>query len=194
MITDTQGPKSISPGELNRLIASGGPVELLDVRTPGEFESVHVPGARLVPLDELDAGAFLKQRGQADQPVYVLCQSGGRARKAIEKLRQAGFGGGVLVEGGTQAWIDAGLPVNRGAAKVISLERQVRIAAGSLVLTGVLLAYFVHPGFIGLSAFVGAGLVFAGVTDWCGMGLLLAKMPWNQKSACDSGSCCQTKN
>jgi rhodanese-related sulfurtransferase len=194
MTTDTQGPKSVSPGELNRLITSGRKVELLDVRTPGEFESVHVPGARLIPLDELDAGAFLKQRGEADQPVYVLCQSGGRARKAIEKLQQAGFGGGVLVEGGTQAWIDAGLPVTRDGAGVISLERQVRIAAGSLVLTGVLLAYFVHPGFIALSAFVGAGLVFAGVTDWCGMGLLLVKLPWNQKSAYASGSCCKTKN
>jgi hypothetical protein len=84
--------------------------------------------------------------------------------------------------------------VTRGAARVISLERQVRIAAGSLVLTGVLLTYFVHPGFIVLSAFVGAGLVFAGVTDWCGMGLLLAKMPWNQKSACASGCGCSTKN
>jgi rhodanese-related sulfurtransferase len=194
MMTDTQGQKSVSPVELNKTIASDGLVELLDVRTPGEFESAHVPGARLIPLDELDAGAFLKQRGQGAQPVYVLCQSGGRARKAIEKLQQAGFGGCVLVEGGTQAWIDAGLPVTRGATGVISLERQVRIAAGSLVLTGVLLANFVHPGFIGLSAFVGAGLVFAGVTDWCGMGLLLAKLPWNQKSACASGSCCQTKN
>ena len=193
MTTDTQGPKSVSPGELNRLIASGGPVELLDVRTPGEFESAHVPGARLMPLDELDAGAFLKQRGKAE-PVYVLCQSGGRARKAIEKLQQAGFGGGVLVEGGTQAWIDAGLPVTRGAAGVISLERQVRIAASSLVLTGVLLAYCVHPGFIILSAFVGAGLVFAGVTNWCGMGLLLTKLPWNQKTGCASGSCCEVKH
>jgi rhodanese-related sulfurtransferase len=194
MTTDMQGQNSVSPVELNKIVASGGPVELLDVRTPGEFESAHVPGARLIPLNELDAGAFLKQRGEADQPVYVLCRSGGRARKAIEKLQQAGFGGGVLVEGGTQAWIDAGLPVTRSAAGVISLERQVRIAAGSLVLTGVLLAYFVHPGFIALSAFVGAGLVFAGVTDWCGMGLLLAKLPWNKKSACASGSCCKTKN
>jgi rhodanese-related sulfurtransferase len=194
MMTNTQGPKSVSPGELNRRITSGCKVELLDVRTTGEFESAHVPGARLVPLDELDAGAFLKQRGAADQPVYVLCQSGGRARKAIEKLQQAGFGGGVLVEGGTQAWIDAGLPVTCGGAGVISLERQVRIAAGSLVLTGVLLAYFVHPGFIALSAFVGAGLVFAGVTDWCGMGLLLAKLPWNQKPGCVPGSCCEVKH
>jgi len=87
----------------------------------------------------------------------------------------------VVVEGGTLAWIEAGLSVNRGTTKVISLERQVRIAAGSLVLTGVLLAIFVHPYFIGISAFVGAGLIFAGITDWCGMGLLLAKLPWNSR-------------
>jgi hypothetical protein len=85
------------------------------------------------------------------------------------------------VEGGTQAWVEAGLPVNRGASKVMSLERQVRIAAGSLVLTGVLLSLFVHPYFIGLSGFVGAGLIFAGISDWCGMGLLLAKLPWNTR-------------
>jgi len=181
IMADTQRKTSISPVELSRRIAAGGPVELLDVRTPGEFESAHVPGARLLPLDELEAGRFLKERGKADQPVYVLCQSGGRARQAIEKLQQAGFGGGVLVEGGTQAWIDAGLPVTRGAARVISLERQVRIVAGSLVLLGMLLGWLVHPGFFGLSAFVGAGLVFAGITDFCGMGLLLARMPWNKR-------------
>ena len=72
--------------------------------------------------------------------------------------------------------------MDRGAGRVISLERQVRIAAGSLVLTGVILAWFVNPCFIGLSAFVGAGLIFAGITDWCGMGLLLAKLPWNAKA------------
>jgi rhodanese-related sulfurtransferase len=86
-----------------------------------------------------------------------------------------------VVEGGTLAWIEAGLPVTRGTAKVISLERQVRIAAGALVLTGVLLGWFVHPPFFGLAGFVGAGLVFAGITDFCGMGLLLAKLPWNTR-------------
>ena len=85
----------------------------------------------------------------------------------------------VNVEGGTLACVEAGLPVVRGK-KAISLERQVRIAAGSLVLLGVLLGWFVHPAFIGLSAFVGAGLVFAGITDTCGMGMMLARMPWNQ--------------
>ena len=84
------------------------------------------------------------------------------------------------------AWVDAGLPVNRGQVKVISLERQVRIVAGSLVFIGVLLGWFVHPAFVWLSGFVGAGLVFAGVTDFCGMGLLLAKAPWNQRTASSS--------
>lgn len=88
-----------------------------------------------------------------------------------------------MVEGGTLAWEAAGFPVERGESRVISLERQVRIGAGALVVSGVLLARFVHPAFLWLSGFVGAGLVFAGVTDTCGMGMLLAKAPWNQMPA-----------
>ena len=98
-----------------------------------------------------------------------------------EKLEKEGFTDCQVVEGGTLGWAEAGLPVNRGTTKVISLERQVRIAAGLLVLTGVALGTWVHPGFYGISAFVGAGLTFAGITDWCGMAMLLAKMPWNQR-------------
>ena len=116
-----------------------------------------------------------------DQPVYLLCRSGARAAKAVEKLARAGFASGVVVTGGTLAWQEAGLPVERGTVKVISLERQVRIAAGSLVVIGVVLAKLVNPWFIGLSACVGAGLVFAGITDFCGMGLLLARLPWNSR-------------
>jgi rhodanese-related sulfurtransferase len=98
---------------------------------------------------------------------------------ACARLQAAGQANVVNVEGGTLAWAEAGLPVVRGP-KAISLERQVRIAAGSLVLLGAVLGWFVHPAFVGLSAFIGAGLVFAGVTDTCGMALLLARMPWNQ--------------
>jgi rhodanese-related sulfurtransferase len=188
--------KTIAPAELQKLLAVQPGLPLLDVRTPAEYSEVHVPQARNVPLDQLSPKALF-DAGQLPQgqPVYLLCRSGGRATKAAEQFARAGFDQGIVVEGGTQAWIEAGLPVvTRGDTKVISLERQVRIAAGSLVLTGVLLAYFVHPGFIALSAFVGAGLVFAGVTDWCGMSLLLAKLPWNQKSACASGSCCEVKH
>ena len=135
-----QTKTSVSPAELNRLLASGSSVELLDVRTPGEYSAAHVPGARLVPLDELDAAAFLGQRGGCDKPVYVLCQSGGRARRAVEKFQRAGFNGCVLVEGGTQAWIDAGLPVNRGESRVLPLMRQVQITVGLISAIGAALA------------------------------------------------------
>jgi len=170
--------KTISPIELQKLLAAQPDVPLLDVRTPVEFSEVHVPQARNIPLDELPPGAFQFSKSQ---PVYLLCRSGQRAAKAAEKLSRDGFTQPVVIEGGTLAWIEANLPVTRGQSKVISLERQVRIAAGALVLTGVLLGWFVHRGFFGLAAFVGAGLVFAGVTDFCGMGLLLAKLPWNRK-------------
>jgi rhodanese-related sulfurtransferase len=155
-------------------------VELIDVRTPVEFREVRATHARNVPLDSLDPHAVMKGRnGNSDEPLYVICRSGNRSTKACEQLVKAGYTNVVNVEGGTQAWDDAGLPVVRGK-KAISLERQVRIAAGFLVLLGAVLGFFVHPYFIGLSAFVGAGLMFAGITDTCGMGMLLAKMPWNQ--------------
>jgi rhodanese-related sulfurtransferase len=175
--------KTIAPIELQTLLAADPGAAVLDVRTPVEFAEVHVPQARNVPLDELDPAA-LAGSGQArkDRPVYLLCRSGQRAAKAAEKLAGGGFAEPVVVQGGTVAWVEAHLPVTRGKARVISLERQVRIAAGSLVLIGVVLGWFVHPGFYGLSAFVGAGLVFAGITDFCGMGLLLARFPWNKRA------------
>jgi len=153
---------------------------LLDVRTPLEHQEVNLAEARLAPLDELDAAALARQEG-AQREVVVICRSGNRARKAADKLAAAGMTQVSLLEGGMQAWEAAGLPANRGR-KVMSLERQVRIAAGLLVLLGVILGVTIHPGFLGLSAFIGAGLVFAGITDWCGMGLLLARAPWNRCS------------
>lgn len=157
-----------------------GPVDLLDVRTPVEFREVHVEQARNLPLDRLDPAAVMRSRnGHADEPLYLICRSGSRGRQACEKFMAAGFPNVVNVEGGTLACAEAGLSVVRGR-KAISLERQVRIAGGLLVLFGVLLGWLVHPALYGLSAFVGAGLVFAGVTDTCGMGMLLARMPWNQ--------------
>ena len=169
--------KSITPAELQRILATQPSVPVVDVRTPVEFAEVHVPQARSVPLDELKPGSLQLQK---DQPVYLLCRSGQRASKAADKLAKEGFSQPVVVEGGTLAWIEAKLPVTRGTVKVISLERQVRIVAGAIVLSGVLLACFVNFNFIWLSGFVGAGLIFAGITDFCGMGLLLAKMPWNK--------------
>jgi rhodanese-related sulfurtransferase len=169
----------VSPHKLAELQASGQPVDLIDVRTPVEFREVHVEFARNVPLDRLDPQRLASERnGHVGQPLYVICRSGNRAQQACEKLAAAGLTV-VNVEGGTQAWDASGLPVVRGQ-KAISLERQVRIAAGTLVLVGAALGLFVHPYWIGLAAFVGAGLIFAGVTDTCGMAMLLARMPWNQ--------------
>lgn len=173
--------KTITPSELNKLLAAQPTLSLLDVRTGLEFDELHVPQARNIPLHKFNPRALLES-GQIpkDQPIYLLCRSGSRACKAADKLTRAGLDA-VVVEGGTQAWSEAGLPIQRGETKSISLERQVRIAAGSLVVLGVALEHLVHPAFIALSAFVGAGLVFAGITDFCGMGLLLARMPWNNK-------------
>ncbi len=157
-----------------------GKVELVDVRTPMEFQEIHASIARNVPLDTLDPQALMKQRqSTADDPLYLICKSGSRGAKACQKFIDAGFAGIVNVDGGTEAWAAAGLPVVRGK-KGVSLERQVRIAAGFLVLLGVTLSLTVNQYFIGLSAFVGAGLLFAGLTDTCAMGMMLAKMPWNQ--------------
>jgi rhodanese-related sulfurtransferase len=179
---------SVSPQDLAERLKAGKKLDLIDVRTPVEFREVHVEFARNIPLDQLDPPAVMQARnGSAGEPLYVICRSGGRGQKACEKFQQAGFINVINVEGGTQAWEASDLPVVRGK-KAMSLERQVRIAAGSLVLLGVTLGWQVHPAFFGLSAFVGAGLVFAGITDTCGMGMLLARMPWNRCGS-DASAC-----
>jgi rhodanese-related sulfurtransferase len=177
---------TISPKALAELHASEKSVELLDVRTPLEFHEIHVDFARNVPLDRLDAQS-VERKGWGNDPLYVICRSGSRGKQACERLSAAGLNV-VNVEGGTLAWEAAGLPVVRGK-KAISLERQVRIVAGFLVLVGAILAMTVHPYFAGLSAFIGAGLMFAGISDSCGMGMLLARMPWNQVASDTTGGC-----
>ena len=151
-------------------------IPLIDVRTPAEYGSMHANGAVNQPMESLN---LEKIPFAKEHEIHVICQSGGRSMKVSQKLETAGFTNIVNVEGGTSAWHAAGLPVLEGK-KVMSLERQVRIAAGSLVVIGAAVGQFVHPGGFGLSAFIGAGLVFAGVTDTCGMGMMIAKMPWNR--------------
>ena len=172
--------RSISPAQLCLLLAAGNPVELLDVRTPPEFINAHVPGARLIPLDDLDIESYLKHH-EPGRPVHVLCQAGGRAAKAVEQFENHGCLDGVLVEGGTQAWIDAGFPVDRGDSKVLPLMRQVQIVVGTLSAIGAALVLLVSPWFALIPLILGCGLLFAGLTGTCGMALLLARMPWNRR-------------
>jgi rhodanese-related sulfurtransferase len=176
---------TVSPEMLKELAEAGRLIDLIDVRTPAEYRELHVALARNVPLDRLDPAELARSR-RPGEPLYVICQSGTRGRLACGRLLAAGCPDVVNVEGGTVACAAAGLPVVRGR-KAVSLERQVRIAAGLLVVLGAVLGWVAHPALAGLSAFVGAGLVFAGVTDTCGMGMLLARMPWNrggQTAAC----------
>jgi len=189
-----QTQSSITPQELHRRLSVEEPSLLIDVRTPGEYAEGHVPGAQLMPLDALDPVAFSRERGDDRRTVFVLCQLGGRAKKAIEKLERAGVQGCVLVEGGTQAWIDAGLPVTRGSSRVLPLMRQVQIVVGFLSALGAALALTVNIHFAYLSLFVGCGFFIAGITGFCGLALVLAKMPWNKTSSSQPISCCTTES
>lgn len=157
----------------------------VDVRTPGEFAREHPAGAINVPLGGLSGeGSLLRDLGgDVGSPVFLFCQTGQRARLAQARLASADRRV-LVVEGGLEAWREAGLPVVEGTGRGISLERQVRIVAGTLTLLGAVLAFTLHPGFAALSGFIGAGLVFAGLTNSCGMALLLARLPWNRAAAC----------
>lgn len=159
---------------------------LLDVRTPAEYETAHVPGAYNIPLDAL--GAHLDGiRNTVADPIVLVCRSGQRSRQAEQMLGAAGLDTCVVLEGGLDGWAASGLPVQRGRQR-ISLERQVRIAAGALAAIGGLLATFVHSRFGLLPAFVGSGLVFAGLTDTCGMGMALSRLPYNRPRGTDTAA------
>ena len=172
--------RPVNVAELGRENTS---VRLLDVRTPGEYETVHITGAYNVPLDALGEHAREIHANVRD-PIVLVCQSGQRARKAEEALRTAGFRNLDVMDGGVTGWVAAGLPVVR-TAKKLSLERQVRIVAGALAAVGGLLAAVVNPALGLLATSVGFGLVFAGLTDTFGMAMALTRLPYNRPATCD---------
>lgn len=167
----------VGPDEAHRALDEKGVGQLVDVRETTEVDALRVEGALNLPLSRLDA---LAVRVDRDRPVFLLCRSGARAAKAAEKLHALGVKDIRVIDGGIQAWEGAGKPVVRGASRVWSIERQVRFIAGSLALTGVVLAKTVDPRWLYLSGFVGAGLMFAGATDICMMAIVLGKLPWNK--------------
>lgn len=174
-------PAAIQAAEVAELERSAG-IKLLDVRSPAEFEAVHIPGSYNVPLDRL-----LEHRQELrglEQPMVLVCRSGARARQAELLLREIGLWQLSVLDGGLQAWERAGLELVRGRQRW-SLERQVRAIAGSLVLLGTLGSLLIWPPLIFLAVFVGAGLLFAGLTDTCLMGMLLSRLPYNRGATCD---------
>ncbi|MEQ9486930.1 rhodanese-like domain-containing protein [Coleofasciculus sp. F4-SAH-05] len=153
-------------------------VMLIDVREPGEYASEHIPGAKLMPLSNLNPTGV---KPETNQQVVLYCQSGNRSKQAAQKLFESGFESVNHLQGGLPTWKSAGYQTQVNKNAPISLFRQVQIVAGTLVFTGTILGAFVSPWFLILSGFVGAGLVFAGVSGTCAMGMLLAKLPYNQR-------------
>ncbi len=153
-----------------------GVVNLIDVRTPAEFGASHAKGATNIPLDKLDPSSLAYCSGNT---VYFICKSGIRAQKAMEKLADSGFSNMVQVEGGTDAWIDARLPVLKGK-KALGLEQQVRVIVGGMSLLGAGIVMAGQPLGLAIVAAMGAGMIYAGITNNCGMAMMLAKAPWNQ--------------
>ncbi|CAN7371524.1 rhodanese-like domain-containing protein [Phenylobacterium sp. LjRoot225] len=169
----------LTPKEVADRLAAGRAV-LVDIREPDEFARRHVKGARPLPLSRFEA-THLKV--DPAKHVVFTCRSGMRTESNGERLAACVEGETFMLAGGVDAWAAAGLPVETDAKAPLELMRQVQIAAGALVLLGVALGLLVHPGFLGLSASVGAGLTLAGVTGFCGMARLLALAPWNQRRA-----------
>ncbi len=175
--------QTITVEELSKLIESNDSLQLIDVRSPGEYATGHLPRAINIPLEQADSRIDDLRTG----PVAILCHSGNRATMACDLLREH-HPNLLVVEGGTQAWIRAGKPVTGATGSRWSLERQVRLIAGLMVLVGTVLALTVSPFWMYLAMFVGAGLTFAGLTNVCGMALILGKLPWNQPVKCSTVS------
>ncbi|MFY9922007.1 MAG: rhodanese-like domain-containing protein [Mycobacterium sp.] len=178
----TMSASTVDPRYLREMLDSGNPPRVLDVRTPGEFETAHIPGSYNVPLDLLREHRDEIRNG-VDDDVVLVCQAGLRATQAEETLRGAGMANVHVLTGGIAAWQLRGYEVNRGFQRW-DLERQVRLAAGSMVLASVLGSVAV-PKMKWLAAAAGGGLVFAALTNSCAMGRLLAHLPHNRGPSCD---------
>ncbi|GAB2938848.1 rhodanese family protein [Hafnia psychrotolerans] len=171
-------PKSVTPIEAKALIELGA--VLVDIREPAEFLREHIPGAISCPVSDMIAGKGIEGLS-ATQPVIFHCLAGSRTTQNADVLTKAARASSVLLlTGGINAWKSANLPTLEDKRQPLPIMRQVQIAAGILILIGIVLGYTLDKNFFLLSGFVGAGLLFAGLSGWCGMAILLAKMPWNR--------------
>ena len=182
-----------SPAQVHAAQSRGETVPIADVRTPAEFEAVHVQEARSHPLDDLEAERVVASFGieglGRERPLYLTCQSGRRAAMAADRLAAAGYRNVVLIDGGTEAWEAAKLPVVRGRVRrVLPLPQQVQVAVGALLLLKTLLGATVHPLFFALTAALGAGLIYAGLTQNCALAQLLRKVPWKRARTAESAA------
>ena len=169
----------IDPRTLAARLKSGS-ATLVDIREPDEFAREHIDGAVSMPLSRLEQGKLTREpRGE----IVFHCKSGMRTNTNCARLAAHVDGAAYMLEGGLDAWKQAGLTVANYSKAPLELNRQVQITVGALVLIGALLAAFAHPAFIIAPLALGAGLVFAGVSGWCGMAHLLARAPWNKRSA-----------
>lgn len=171
--------QALSPRQARALVDSGE-AEIIDIREADEYARSHIAGARSQPLSVAERAGIEAAPGKA---AIFTCRSGARTAAHCGRLAESLEADAYMIEGGLEAWRKAGLPVEIDRKAPLELMRQVQIAAGSLVLIGVILGWFVAPGFFALAAFVGAGLTFAGATGFCGMARLLAAMPWNRRAA-----------
>ena len=178
--------QSILPVELKKLMSSG--CCLVDVREPIEHAEEHIDGATLIPLWEIERRTAEIDRSQ---PLVITCRSGKRGAEALKKLQAFGFSDGRNLEGGILAWKAAGLPLSQSGKKVFPLMQQVQLTIGLGVLTGAILALTINPNWVFLCAFFGAGLTMAGSTGWCGLAILMSKMPWNRVA---DQTCCASRN
>lgn len=184
-MTTAQKPSTVDSHQLTERLAAPAPPRLLDVRTPAEFETAHIPGSYNVPLDLLREHRD-EIMAHLDEEVVLVCRSGQRAGQAEETLRAAGLGNVHILDGGILDWEAKGFTLNHGRSKW-HLERQVRLVAGTIVLTSIL-GSIVVPKLRWVAGAVGAGLTFAALSDTCAMGAALSKLPYNRGTMCDARS------
>ncbi|NQT33295.1 MAG: MBL fold metallo-hydrolase [Candidatus Omnitrophica bacterium] len=186
---EAKGLKMVTPSEVKELASRDSEVQLLDVRSPLEYSEMHIKDSVNIPIDMLLSK--VKELSESGKSYIVFCRTGNRSPMAADMLLQSGIRSVRIMEGGTIRWKKERFPVIEGAGG-ISLERQVRIIAGSLVLTGIILAWLVNLAFIWISVWVSCGLIFAGITNSCLMGILLMKLSYNKKiykSKTGGGTC-----